>query len=39
VYLDDINVFSRDTAEHMEHLDAVLHRLYSAGLFMGSCTA
>jgi Reverse transcriptase (RNA-dependent DNA polymerase) len=32
VYLDDIIVFSRDTAEHMEHLDAVLHRLYSAGL-------
>jgi Reverse transcriptase (RNA-dependent DNA polymerase) len=32
VYLDDIVVFSRDTAEHMEHLDAVLHRLCSAGL-------
>jgi Reverse transcriptase (RNA-dependent DNA polymerase) len=32
VYLDDIIVFSRDTAEHMEYLDAALHRLYSAGL-------
>jgi hypothetical protein len=32
VYLDDIIVFSRNAKEHMEHLDAVLHRLYRAGL-------
>jgi Reverse transcriptase (RNA-dependent DNA polymerase) len=32
VYLDDIIVFSRNVKEHMEHLDAVLHRLCRAGL-------
>jgi Reverse transcriptase (RNA-dependent DNA polymerase) len=32
VYLDDIIVFSKTTTEHMAHLDAVLHRLYRAGL-------
>jgi hypothetical protein len=32
VYLDDIIVFSKTPAEHMAHLDAVLHRLYRAGL-------
>jgi transposase InsO family protein len=32
VYLDDIIVFSRTPEEHMKHLDAVLHRLYRAGL-------
>jgi Reverse transcriptase (RNA-dependent DNA polymerase) len=32
VYLDDIIVFSKTPTEHMAHLDAVLHRLYRAGL-------
>jgi Reverse transcriptase (RNA-dependent DNA polymerase) len=32
VYLDDIIVFSKTPTEDMEHLDAVLHRLYRAGL-------
>jgi Reverse transcriptase (RNA-dependent DNA polymerase) len=32
VYLDVIIVFSKTPAEHMAHLDAVLHRLYRAGL-------
>jgi hypothetical protein len=32
VYLDDIIVFSKTPAEHMAHLDALLHRLYRAGL-------
>jgi Reverse transcriptase (RNA-dependent DNA polymerase) len=32
VYLDDIIVFSKTPAEHTAHLDAVLHRLYRAGL-------
>jgi hypothetical protein len=32
VYLDDIIVFSKTPAEHMAHLDSVLHRLYRAGL-------
>jgi Reverse transcriptase (RNA-dependent DNA polymerase) len=32
VYLDDIIVFSKTPADHMGHLDAVLHRLYRAGL-------
>jgi Reverse transcriptase (RNA-dependent DNA polymerase) len=32
VYLDDIIVFSKTPAEHMAHLDAVLHRIYRAGL-------
>jgi Reverse transcriptase (RNA-dependent DNA polymerase) len=32
VYLDDIIVFSKTPADHMAHLDAVLHRLYRAGL-------
>jgi hypothetical protein len=31
VYLDEI-IFSKTPAEHMAHLDAVLHRLYRAGL-------
>jgi Reverse transcriptase (RNA-dependent DNA polymerase) len=31
-YLDDIIVFSKTPAEHVAHLDAVLHRLYRAGL-------
>jgi hypothetical protein len=32
VYLDDIIFFSKTPTEHMAHLDAVLHRLYRAGL-------
>jgi Reverse transcriptase (RNA-dependent DNA polymerase) len=32
VYLDDIIVFSKTPAEHMAHLEAVLHPLYRAGL-------
>jgi Reverse transcriptase (RNA-dependent DNA polymerase) len=32
VYLEDIIVFSKTPAEHMAHLDAVLHRPYRAGL-------
>jgi Reverse transcriptase (RNA-dependent DNA polymerase) len=32
VYLDDIIVFSKTPGEHLEHLDAVLHRLYREGL-------
>jgi hypothetical protein len=32
VYLDDIIVFSKTKEEHLEHLDAVLGRLYRAGL-------
>jgi hypothetical protein len=32
VYLDDIIVFSKTLSEHMAHLDALLHRLYRAGL-------
>jgi hypothetical protein len=32
VYLDDIIVFSKTPAEHMAHLDALIHRLYRAGL-------
>jgi hypothetical protein len=32
VYLDYIIVFSETPAEHMAHLDVVLHRLYRAGL-------
>jgi hypothetical protein len=36
VYLDDIIVFSKTPAEHMAHLDAVLHRLYRAGLTLNS---
>jgi Reverse transcriptase (RNA-dependent DNA polymerase) len=32
VYLDDIIVYSRSRDDHLEHLDAVLHRLYRAGL-------
>jgi Reverse transcriptase (RNA-dependent DNA polymerase) len=32
VYLDDIIIFSKTKKEHLEHLDAVLHRLYRAGL-------
>jgi Reverse transcriptase (RNA-dependent DNA polymerase) len=32
VYLDDIIVFSKTPAENMAHLDAVLDRLYRAGL-------
>jgi RNase H-like domain found in reverse transcriptase/Reverse transcriptase (RNA-dependent DNA polymerase) len=32
VYLDDIIVFSKTPTEHMALLDAVLHRLYRAGL-------
>jgi hypothetical protein len=31
-YLDDIMVFSKTQAEHMAHLDAVLNRLYRAGM-------
>jgi Reverse transcriptase (RNA-dependent DNA polymerase) len=30
--LDDIIVFSKTPAEHMARLEAVLHRLYRAGL-------
>jgi Reverse transcriptase (RNA-dependent DNA polymerase) len=32
VYLDDIIVYSRSRDDHLEHLEAVLHRLYRAGL-------
>jgi Reverse transcriptase (RNA-dependent DNA polymerase) len=32
VYLDDIIAFSKTLAEHMAHFDAVLHRIYRAGL-------
>jgi RNase H-like domain found in reverse transcriptase/Reverse transcriptase (RNA-dependent DNA polymerase)/Integrase zinc binding domain/Integrase core domain/Chromo (CHRromatin Organisation MOdifier) domain/Retroviral aspartyl protease len=32
VYLDDIIIFSKTKEEHLDHLDAVLQRLYSAGL-------
>jgi hypothetical protein len=32
VYLDDIIVFAKTKEEHLEHLDAVLSRLYRAGL-------
>jgi Reverse transcriptase (RNA-dependent DNA polymerase) len=32
VYLDNIIVFSKTPTEHMAHLDAVLNRLYRAGL-------
>jgi Reverse transcriptase (RNA-dependent DNA polymerase) len=32
VYLDDIIVHSRSREDHLAHLDAVLHRLYRAGL-------
>lgn len=32
VYLDDIIIFSKTKEEHLSHLDAVLHRLYRAGL-------
>jgi Reverse transcriptase (RNA-dependent DNA polymerase) len=32
VYLDDIIIFQKTPAEHMAHPDAVLHRLYRAGL-------
>jgi hypothetical protein len=32
VYLDDIIVFYKTPTENMAHLDAVLHRLYRAGL-------
>jgi Reverse transcriptase (RNA-dependent DNA polymerase) len=32
VYLDDIIVYSRSREDHLAHLDAVLHRLYRAGL-------
>jgi hypothetical protein len=32
VYLDDIVVYSRSREDHLEHLDAFLHRLYRAGL-------
>jgi Reverse transcriptase (RNA-dependent DNA polymerase) len=32
VHLDDIIVLSKSKEEQLEHLDAVLHRLYRAGL-------
>jgi Reverse transcriptase (RNA-dependent DNA polymerase) len=32
VYLDDIIVYSKSHEEHSVHLDAVIHRLYRAGL-------
>jgi Reverse transcriptase (RNA-dependent DNA polymerase) len=32
VYLDDIIIFSITKEKHLEHMDAVLHRLYRAGL-------
>jgi Reverse transcriptase (RNA-dependent DNA polymerase) len=32
VYLDDIIIFSKTKEEHLEHLNAVLQRLYRAGL-------
>jgi Reverse transcriptase (RNA-dependent DNA polymerase) len=32
VYLDDIIMYSRSREDHLEHLDAVLLRLYRAGL-------
>jgi Reverse transcriptase (RNA-dependent DNA polymerase) len=32
VYLDDIIVYSRSREDHPEHLDAVILRLYRAGL-------
>jgi hypothetical protein len=32
VYLDDIIVYSKIREEHLVHLDAVIHRLYCAGL-------
>jgi Reverse transcriptase (RNA-dependent DNA polymerase) len=32
VYLDDIIVFSKSNEKHLEHLDAVLNRLFRAGL-------
>jgi hypothetical protein len=32
VYLDDIIVYSRSRDDHLANLDAVLHRLYRAGL-------
>jgi Reverse transcriptase (RNA-dependent DNA polymerase) len=32
VYLDDIIFFSKTPVEHMAHLDALIHRLYRAGL-------
>jgi Reverse transcriptase (RNA-dependent DNA polymerase) len=36
VYLDDNIVFSKSKEEHLQHLDAVLHRLYRAGLSLNS---
>jgi Reverse transcriptase (RNA-dependent DNA polymerase) len=32
VHLDDTIVYSRSREDHIAHLDAVLHRLYRAGL-------
>jgi Reverse transcriptase (RNA-dependent DNA polymerase)/RNase H-like domain found in reverse transcriptase len=32
VYLNDIIIFSKTKEEHLEHLDAILHHLYRAGL-------
>jgi Reverse transcriptase (RNA-dependent DNA polymerase) len=32
VYLDDIIIFSITKEKHLEHMDAVLHRPYRAGL-------